>query len=160
MGVYTGLDGLPILRGPYIVDYSDFGPAPMEAHTVTLWTPQVGDVLLRLFPNWRTVVQWDHGNLAIGQNVGHSTEIGYFNVIDFGGTGDIAGQNQYGGVLDSVVDAPGGQVYDSSGNYWSVSAHVFPTADPVQIGLFQTGGTDPTQGHVELYALVARALAP
>src|SRR3954467_4749560 len=58
--------GIPILRGPYVVNFSDI---PHDGDTMTLWTPAVGDVLLGLFPDRPTVTQWVHGFLFIGQNV-------------------------------------------------------------------------------------------
>jgi hypothetical protein len=61
--------GAPTLYGPYVVDYTDFGPAPMEGHTVTLWTPQAGDVLVHLFADPLSCIPFDHGLLVCGRSV-------------------------------------------------------------------------------------------
>jgi hypothetical protein len=148
------LAGVPILRGPYTVDYTDI---PHDGDTMTLWTPAVGDVLLRLFCDWQTVIQWDQGRLAIGQNVAVSEET-FNNVLSSAVAGSIAGAASP--ALDLIVDAVAGIITDGDGNTLKTTARVFHTTDPVQIQLAQTGGTDPAAGHVELYALVARAVAP
>jgi hypothetical protein len=146
--------GIPILRGPYVVDFSDI---PHDGDTMTLWTPAVGDVLLRLFPDRFTVTQWDHGNLYIGQNV-NGNGGGSPNSLVIGVTGNIALGSAAD--LDSISDAINGTMQDPLGTSYGTSGFVFRTTDPLQIQLAHTSGTDPTQGHVELYALVARAVTP
>jgi hypothetical protein len=139
--------GIPILRGPYLVDYTDI---PHEGDTMTLWTPQVGDVLLRLFPDWQTVVNWDSGGLRIGQNVADDGATITNAIVAISPVGDVA-------ALDMNYNAT---AYPGTGPTVPETAYVFHTSDPVSILLARTGGTDATQGHVELYALVARAVAP
>jgi hypothetical protein len=152
----AAVTGIPILYGPYVVDYTDI---PHDGDKKTLWTPQVGDVLLRLVGDWATATAWDHGALFVGQNV------------------DGTGQNKQnvlaeidmtmpppGGVLrvqlSSIDPAFNGTIFDGAGDTIYASAVVFHTTDPVQIQLAQTGGSNPTAGHVELFALIARAVAP
>lgn len=144
-----GGGGGPVLYGPYTVEYTDI---PHDGNTKTLWTPQVGDVLLRLFPDWQSVTQWDHGHLSIT----HAN-----NQITAAGPGNIS-QSQAGCLEMDGIAISGDMDSDISGDDTTQfsAAYVFHTADPVQIGLTQTPGTDPTHGHVELYALVARAVAP
>jgi hypothetical protein len=147
--------GTPVLYGPYSVDYTDI---PHDGDKVTLWTPQVGDVLLKLFPDRGTCVQWDHGVLAVGQNVDvtnipDSSTLNYLTFANAGGIG-----NGYGSLDFESQGVDGTQrVVGSAGG---ATGHVFHTTDPVQIQLAQTGGTDPGAGHVEIFALVARAVAP
>lgn len=144
--------GIPVLRGPYVVDYTDI---PHDGDKKTLWTPQVGDVLLRLFPDMATVVQWDKNAVL---SIYQENQAG----IALATPGNIGLRFAYPnfGTLDSIADALSGQSYDPvNGNPTSVGATVFHTTDPVVIKMWNPTA-DPTQGHVELYALVARALAP
>lgn len=143
--------GIPVLRGPYVVDFTDI---PHDGDTLVLWTPAAGDVLLRLFPDFQTLTQWDVGQLRVGQL--RTSGLDYFAWADAGkiAIGDADG------TLDSVVEGVTQEVAGNDGNYYKTTAFVFPTADPVQVQLTFTPGTDPTAGHVELYALVARAVAP
>jgi hypothetical protein len=140
-------EGVATLLGPYTVDYTDIAH---EGDTMTLWTPAVGDVLLRLFPDWQTVVNWDHGGLRIGQNVADDGVTITNAITAISPAGDVAG-------LDMNYNAT---AYSGTGPTVPETAYVFHTSDPVSILLARTGGTDATQGHVELYALVARAVAP
>ena len=142
--------GVPQLRGPYVVDYTDI---PHDGDRMTLWTPQQGDALLRLFPDWQTATQWDHGKLFIGQNVDGTLDPPHNTIVRAGA----------GTTLDPDVRALDmtwvSQANDGSGVAVPGTAYVFRTTDPVQIQLAQVGeNPDPTQGHVELYALVARAV--
>jgi hypothetical protein len=146
--------GIPVLRGPYVVDYTDI---PHDGDKKVLWTPQVGDVILGLFPDYSTVTQWDQGQLFIGQNV-DGVSIPAHNVLTNGSTGGIGKGNGFN--LDFLIDATLGNNWDAGGATYGATGHVCHTADPVQIQLARSSGTDPTQGHVSLYALVARAVAP
>jgi hypothetical protein len=146
--------GIPVLRGPYVVDFSDI---PHDGDALTLWTPQVGDVLLRLFPKWQDSINWDHGLLFVGQNV-DGTVTPALNVLAATYTG-LTGADGHTSNMGLDI-AEGYNATDASGASVATLSFVLPTTDPVQIQLAQTGGTDPTQGHVELYALVARAVAP
>lgn len=144
--------GIPVLRGPYVVDYTDM---PHDGDSKVLWTPQIGDVLLRLFPDWQTVTEWDNGNLGIGQN---PNVAGVTNLIAFAYAGTIS---EFGfPVFDLAYGIAGDGQMDSGGVGHHNSAYVFHSTDPLQIQMQQTGGADPAAGHVELYALVARAVAP
>jgi hypothetical protein len=148
--------GTPTLYGPYVVAYTDI---PHDGDKKTLWTPAVGDVLLRLFSDPSTRQGWDKGLLYIGQNVDGrapgpppKNALAYQNATPTDGAGhpDL-------GQLDMGFQE---QVYDASYNGVLTTAYVFHTTDPVQIQLAQTAGTDPTAGHVELYALMAHPVAP
>jgi hypothetical protein len=146
--------GIPVLRGPYVVDYTDI---PHDGDKKTLWTPAVGDVLLRLFTDVQTHTFWDHGTLFVGQDV-DGTLTPAHNVIASGGNGTGGG---YAIVpLDTSVQPLSSYYFDNVGTPWLSTAYVAHSTDPVQIQLAQTGGTNPTTGHLELYALVARAVAP
>lgn len=146
--------GAPRLIGPFVVDYTDIAH---DGDKKTLWVPEVGDVLLRVFPDFATVVQWDQGVLAVGQAV-NCTDSDQFNMLAQSAAGHVGRGGA--GYLDNILDAAIGVNSDSAGNHFYASAYVCHTTDPVQIQLWGTGGTDPTQGHVELYALIARAAAP
>jgi hypothetical protein len=146
--------GAPTLYGPYIVAYTDI---PHDGDKKTLWTPQVGDVVLGICTDYTTLVQWDHGNLFIGQNV-DGTLTPPLNCLTNANNNEIGGGGN--NTLDMVGDAVAGLMRDASGHGFGTSMYVFHSADPVQIQLAQTGGTPPTQGHVEIYALIARAVAP
>lgn len=145
--------GLPVLHGPYVVDHTDI---PHNGDTKVLWTPEVGDVLLRLIADWSVGTVWDHGRLYIGQGV-DGTATPPTNVIleqlNYGTPGDMIALS----FLDNIWQE---QIYDASGGTHGTTAYFFHSADPVQVQLAHTGGTDPTTGHVALYALIARALAP
>jgi hypothetical protein len=153
-GLPLAATGEPTLFGPFVVDYTDI---PHDGDKKTLWTPQVGDVLLRLFPDPLTVVQWDHGTIQVGQGLPSDV------VLASAASGHIALGSAIGsntGVLDNISDALTDQNFAANGHDFSSTAYIFSTAASVEVGLFNTGGTDPTQGHVELYTLVARAVAP
>jgi hypothetical protein len=117
--------GIPVLRGPYVVEYTDI---PHDGDTKTLWTPQVGDVLLALGVSPHRWTNWDTGVLSVET----TTDPDQF--INSSNAGGMSGLN--------------------------IQCYLFTTTDPVQIRLHETPGTDPSQGHVELYALVAQAVAP
>lgn len=139
--------GIPILRGPYVVDYTDI---PHNGDTLTLWTPQINDVLLRLFADQDTLVAWDHGVVSVGQNV---DGVSLTNVLLTSNT--YAETSQF----DLLYDMSSGVQFNAVGAAISRSCVVFSNNNPMQLQ-FTTDDSEATQGHVELYALVARAVAP
>lgn len=138
--------GVGLVHYQMAVSYTDI---PHDGDKMTLWTPQVGDVLLRLMADPLTGVTWDHGQLFVGPHVDGTVSPAHncFALTDTAGVGGI----------DILFHA---EVSDSSGSVYTATGYVFKSADPVQVQLAQTSGTNPTQGHVELYALIARAVAP
>jgi hypothetical protein len=72
-----------------------------------------------------------------------------------------AGAAGLSSALDETTDVIAFDQYRATSQPEQIScARVFASTDPVQIQLAQTGGTDPTQGHIALYALIARAVSP
>lgn len=114
--------GLPVVYGPFTVEYTDI---LHDGDAKALWTPQAGDLLLRVFYNWITFVAWNEGTHVLAQ------VHGVYHTLDFSN----------GSELLPVVD-------------------VLQTTDPLELRLQNPSGTDPTQGHVDIYALVARAVVP
>lgn len=121
--------GVGVLHGPYTVDHTDIAH---DGDTKTLWTPQVGDVLLTLYGDKPSAVNWSNsGVLAVGQ------------LADPGG-------------LLSYIS--GTQSTGFTGGY--PTGWVFTQADPVVAQISGMGGATASEGHVSFYALVARAVAP
>jgi hypothetical protein len=135
--------------GPLVVDYTDI---PHDGDKKTLWTPSIGDVLLRLITDWQSNVPWDHGTLFVGQGV-DGTVAPPHNCLAFVSTGITDPGGPALGTIDLVY---GDTWFDASGASFTQTAHIFHSTDPVQIQLAQTSGTDPTQGYVELHAVVLR----
>lgn len=146
--------GIPVLRGPYVIDYTDI---PHHGDTKTLWTPELGDVLLRLFADPEAAIVWDQGSrLLVTQD--YNTEEQSTIAI-----GDIVPVGSYslGSALDTIESANSLQT-TWAGNGTAVTAKVFHSTAAVQVVYIDDAEVPvaATQGHVELYTLVARAATP
>jgi hypothetical protein len=86
MPIYLDLPGLPVLRGPFVVDYTDI---PHDGDKKTLWTPQVGDCLLALYGDLGTNItagtanNTHNGGLDIGTAAHPSLIAGLSDFFNF-----------------------------------------------------------------------------
>jgi hypothetical protein len=116
--------GVPVLYGPFVIDYAN-SDLNANSEARTLWTPDPGDVLLRLVSDPTTDVSYDFGEITIKT-----------------GSTELANTND--GIDDAHVITP----------------YVFSTDDPVRAVFTIGGGDSAGAGHVDVYALVARAVTP
>lgn len=147
-----GLPGAPTLFGPYVADHTELAH---DGDTKELWTPQQGDILLKLFTDLGTVVQWDQGALSVRYKFVASPASGW--VLTAATSPQIGGG--FGGLDFESEGVNGSQRHAAA--FAGTTGFVFDTPDPVVLYYDALGsGTAPRQGRVALYALIARAAAP
>jgi hypothetical protein len=126
--------GTPTLYGPFTIDYSAIRH---DGDTKTLWTPMAGDAVLALYFDLATRVAFARTNATF--RLGQDTS-----------SDDAAW----------LADTDGGDPVNFTLPNGFKRLWLLRSADPIQIRYVANGDGDLTIGHVELYALIARPVAP
>ncbi len=147
---------LTVLHGPYAIDYTDF---PSSGGVVNLFTPTVGDVLLRVFPDFQASTDFGSftGSISIKQGIYRlaASQTGNRNQPNTGRLDNIPDSVDFNG----TTFAANGQNTSYLPNPVYTSGFVFHSADSVQIEWEPVSdGSALSSGHIELYFLVAHPI--
>lgn len=146
----SGLAGMTLVRGPFVLTAADF---PDVLDEVALMTPAAGDVLLDWFVDPLTYIAFDGGDeYLFGQDISN------------GVSPAPPTENWYGKfTVDSPTYAPDNttvQTFAGSENFSPLHRFPFPNNHPIVALRADNSGDDPTVGHVELYLVIATPVAP